>query len=121
MAAGPSVSAVETAETFFGNSPTTLSGNISKVAYFYTGAALLQGVGNLFWIPCIIKFGRRPVYVCSIVLFTVTSIWCGAARSYASELVGRLFLGFFSGAAECLAPLTIADIFFLHERGSLMA
>lgn len=121
MAAGPAVSVVSAAETFFSTSPTTLSGSISKVAYLFTGASLLQGVGNLFWIPCIIKFGRRPVYVISIVMFTICSIWCGAAQTFASELVGRLFLGFFSGAAECLAPLTIADIFFLHERGSLMA
>lgn len=30
-------------------------------------------------------------------------------------------LGFFAGGAECLAPIVIADIFFLHERGRMMA
>lgn len=30
-------------------------------------------------------------------------------------------MGIAAGAGECLAPVTIADIFFLHERGSITA
>jgi len=30
-------------------------------------------------------------------------------------------MGFGSGAAETMAPLSIADVFFLHERGTIMA
>lgn len=30
-------------------------------------------------------------------------------------------MGFGAGAAETIAPITIADIFFLHERGTVMA
>lgn len=30
-------------------------------------------------------------------------------------------MGFGAGAAETIAPITISDVFFLHERGTVMA
>ena len=71
--------------------------------------------------PFINKFGRRPAYVISFACYTVCSIWAGVAKSYGSELAARIVLGFMAGSGECLAPLTISDIWFLHERGSVMA
>lgn len=107
--------------TFFGPPGPDLSGNIAKAAYFFTSTALLQGMGNLVWMPFIVKCGRRPAYVLSYVLYTACAAWAGGATSYGSELAARILMGFASGAAECLAPLTISDIFFLHERGTIMA
>ncbi|KAF5002469.1 hypothetical protein FDECE_10628 [Fusarium decemcellulare] len=121
VAAAPSVAIVDMATDYFGPPGPDLSGNITKVSYFITTTTLLQGVGNLIWMPLVLKFGRRPVYVVSFALFTATCFWAGATESYASTLAARIFLGFASGATECLAPLTISDIFFLHERGTIMA
>jgi len=71
--------------------------------------------------PFILKYGRRPVYIIAFIGYTATAAWAGAARTYSSELAARVLMGFFSGSGECLAPLTIADIFFLHERGFYMS
>lgn len=95
--------------------------DISKTAYFFTTTALLQGMSTLFWMPMVVKYGRRPVYVASFLLYLGCACWAGAATSYASELASRIIMGTASGAAEVLAPLTISDIFFLHERGTVMA
>ena len=108
-------------ETFFGRPGPGLAQQISKVAYFITAVTLLQGIGSLFWMPLVIKHGRRPVYLASFALFTVTTVWAAVANSYANELAARVVMGFAIGAGECLAPLTIADISFLHERGAFMA
>lgn len=70
--------------------------------------------------PVIIKYGRRPVYIVSLLVFGAYSLWAGLAKSYPSELAARLTLGFAGGSADSLAPLTITDIFFLHERGFIM-
>ena len=121
LASGPSVAILEMAKTFFGKPGPHLLKNISKVAYFITGLTLAQGVGNLFWMPLILKFGRRPVYLCSFTIYTITSIWAGVAPSYSNELASRIVMGFASGVGECLAPLIIADLYFLHERGAIMA
>lgn len=123
LAAGPSIVIVDLTATFFGPPPTNPNfvSDISKTAYFFTTTALMQGMGTLFWMPLIVKYGRRPVYVSSFVLYTVCAVWAGASKTYGSELASRIVMGVASGAAEALAPLTIADIFFLHERGTVMA
>ncbi|CRG88992.1 putative transporter mfc1 [Talaromyces islandicus] len=121
LAAGPTVAIVETTVDFFGPEGPNFSAQVSKVAFFYTTTALTQGVGMLFWMPLIVKYGRRPIYVISFILYFATGIWSGFAKKYSVELAGRIIMGFAAGAGECLGPLTIADLFFLHERGTVMA
>ncbi|GLA19145.1 hypothetical protein AnigIFM62618_006808 [Aspergillus niger] len=121
LAAGPSVAISETTIDFLGPMGPEFSSHVSQVSYFFTSAALCQGVGMLFWMPLIVKYGRRPIYVLSFLVYFGTALWCGFARSYAVELTGRIVLGLAAGAGECLGPLTIADIFFVHERGTVMA
>jgi len=123
LAAGPTMAIVDITVDFFGTPPTNPAfvTSISKIAYFFTSTALLQGVGNLFWMPLILKYGRRPIYIVSFAAYTACAIWSGVSTSFASELASRVLMGFFSGSGECMAPLTISDIFFLHERGFYMA
>lgn len=96
------------------------SSAVARTSYFFSGVAFLHGMSNLFYMPLIIKYGRRPVYIVSILLYGAFSLWAGLAKSYPSELAARLLLGFAGGAADSLAPLTITDVFFLHERGLIM-
>ena len=123
LAAGPTVAIVNITIEFFGTPPMTpgFPAAIAKVAYFFTTTALMQGMGNLIWMPLIVKYGRRPVYLGSFTIYTACAIWAGVSKSYASELAARIVMGFAAGSGECVAPLTIADIFFLHERGLVMA
>ncbi|THY69413.1 MFS general substrate transporter [Aureobasidium pullulans] len=135
MAAGPSIAIVElTINIFHAYPPSPLipgsfapasiarfSSSISKAAYLFSATALLQGISNLFWVPVALKYGRRKVYVLSFLLFGVTTIWASRANSFGNLLAARLVMGWFAGTAECVAPLTVADLFFLHERGTYMA
>jgi MFS family permease len=121
LAAGPTVAIVNITIDFFGPPGPTFASHISRVAYFFTTTALLQGMSNLLWMPIILKFGRRPVYLTSFTLYTGCAIWAGVSRSYSSELASRILMGLANGAGEIVAPLTITDIFFLHERGTVMA
>ena len=111
LAAGPTVAIVEITVDFYGPPGPTFPAHIAKVAYFFTTTALMQGVGNLFWMPLIVKYGRRPVYIASFSIYTATAIWAGVATVYVNELAARVIMGFASGSGECLAPLTIADLF----------
>jgi MFS family permease len=121
MAAGPTIAMVEVAQSYGGGPTANVGVWIPKVAYFFNLSALFQGLGNLFWVPIMIKYGRRPVYIASFVIYLFMIIGSGAATTYAGEMVTRSILGFAGGAGECLAPLTLTDIFFLHERGLYMA
>ncbi|KAI9664638.1 MAG: hypothetical protein M1821_006084 [Bathelium mastoideum] len=121
LAAGPTVAIVNITQNFFGPPGPTFAKHIAKVAYFFTTTSLLQGTGNLIWMPLLIKYGRRPVYIVTFTCYTAMAAWCGGATSYASELAARILLGLFAGAGECIGPVTITDIFFVHERGTFMA
>lgn len=122
LAAGPTIAIVETAQDFFPNyKQTGLPPAINKTAFFFTTTALLQGTGNLIWMPLVNKYGRRPVYMISYTIYTACAIWAAFTTTYGSFLAARILMGFGSGAAETMAPLSIADIFFLHERGLVMA
>lgn len=113
VVAGPAVSLLEMAHVF--------NVSISKVSYLFTATAMVQGLGNLIWVPFVNKYGRRLVYIVSFTMFTACAIWAGLATSYESILGARLLAAFASGAAECLAPITVADVSFVHERGKLVA
>jgi hypothetical protein len=126
LAAGPSIAMVQMAMDFFpgahpGKNPELFNAAVAKVAYFFTATALLQGLGNFFWVPIANKYGRRPTYVLSYAMYFATAVWLCFEKSYGGFLAGRILMGFAAGAAETVAPITIADIFFLHERGSIMA
>lgn len=121
LGAGPAIAIPEMTITFFGPPGRDFASKISKVAFFITTTPLTQGLGQILWMPVILKYGRRPVIIISFLLFTLTSVWCSVATSYASELAARILMGFAAGAIECAGPLMVADLFFLHERGTVMA
>jgi MFS family permease len=110
---------MQTAVDFFPDLPVPTA--ISRVAYFFTTTALLQGTSNFFWVPLTNKFGRRPVYITSYTIYFAVCVWLIFETRYSAFLAGRILLGIGSGAAETIAPLSIADVFFLHERGFVMA
>ncbi|KAK0101288.1 hypothetical protein ONS95_006465 [Cadophora gregata] len=123
LAAGPSVAILETALEFFPPiaGPDGISAAIAKTAYFFTTTSLLQGTGNLVWMPLVNKYGRRPIYIASYTLYFAVALWLSFTKVYGSFLAARILMGLASGAAETMAPLSIADVFFLHERGAVMA
>ena len=89
---------------------------LSQVA-LTTGLYMLGlGLGSVVASPTAILWGKRPVYLIAIILFTLSSIWCALSPNYASLVIARIVQGFAVSPVECLPSATIAEIFFLHER-----
>ncbi|KAL4954657.1 major facilitator superfamily domain-containing protein [Aspergillus filifer] len=104
-----------------------LSGTFGKTLQTLTyanGACLInQGVWNCLWMPFAVKYGRRPIYLFSNVLMGIACIWLAVAsnKTYLVFIVGRAFLGAFQAPIESIVPSTVTDMFFLHNRGELVA
>jgi MFS family permease len=64
-----------------------------------------------------VKIGKRPVYLITSVGLFITCFWAAEARSFASLVVARAVQGFCMAPMEALIPASIADIWFVHERG----
>ena len=79
---------------------------------------LLAGWSNLFWQPLALTFGRRPVYLVSLVGLVAISEWTAWLSDYGSWAAARCLYGFFVAPVEVLPEISAPDIFFAHERGT---
>lgn len=135
FAAGPSTVLVEIVINVFGayppdpRNPASLSPSsiaafqhgVSKAAFLFSATSVSAGVSNLLWVPLAVKYGRRSVYTFTFLAFGLCCIWSARATSYSTLLASKIIASWFAGGAECIAPMTIADLFFLHERGQMTA
>jgi MFS family permease len=83
---------------------------------YATGSATLA-VGALVFIPFALKFGRRPVYLFSLVGQTAVAIWAANMKTTADLFLIQAFNCLLGALAEVIVQMTIADMFFIHERG----
>jgi MFS family permease len=60
-------------------------------------------------------YGRRPIYLISMLIGIVATAGTGAARTWTELLIARVFSGIGVGSAMALGVATVNDIFFLHE------
>lgn len=75
-------------------------------------------VGCVVFIPFALKFGRRPIYLVSITVSLAAAVWSGRMMT-AGDLLGTNAVGGLAGSiAETICQMTIADIFFVHQRGT---
>ena len=92
--------------------------DFTKAGYLITFNILFLGIGNLFWVPLSLKIGKRPVLIICSAIFFAASIWSATAQSWASLFGARIIQGFGASASEALGPSVVADLYFLHERGT---
>ena len=67
-------------------------------------------VGSMILAPVSEMFGRRPVYIASMLAFTVLIIPCGLATSLAEVIVVRFFGAIAGSAMVANSPGTVSDI-----------
>ncbi|KAF2105947.1 major facilitator superfamily domain-containing protein [Lophiotrema nucula] len=85
----------------------------------YAVACGSLAVGALLFIPFALKFGRRPIYILSIAALLAISIWSAEITSVV-DLILVNALGFLvASLSEVLVQLTVADVFFIHQRGRM--
>ncbi|KAI1452620.1 MFS general substrate transporter [Annulohypoxylon moriforme] len=90
--------------------------DVSKVS-LTTGLYMMGlGLGSVVFSPTAILYGKRPVYLYSVILFILSAVWCALSPNFASLILARIFQGIAVSPVECLPSATIAEIFFLHER-----
>jgi DHA2 family multidrug resistance protein len=67
------------------------------------------------------RFGRKRVFVISIVGFTIASAMCGAAQNLEQIVLFRVLQGAFGAAMAPLSQAVMLDAYPLEERGPIMA
>ncbi len=88
-----------------------------------TGYHLLGvGVAGFFFVASARVYGKRHLYLLGTILIIVSSAWGGASgTNYKSLLWARVIQGVGLAPFEGLVNSSVADLYFVHERGKRMA
>ncbi|KAK7204736.1 synaptic vesicle transporter [Myxozyma melibiosi] len=97
--------------------------NVSQEVAILTCSIMVVGfaVGPLLWSPLSEQIGRRPVYLISLLLYTLLNIPCALSPNIGGLLAARFLCGVFSSSGLVLAGGTIADIWPMEHRGNAIA
>jgi DHA2 family multidrug resistance protein len=68
-----------------------------------------------------LKFGRKNFLVTCVIIFTISSFFCGAAPSLAFMLIARIVQGAGGGALQPLSQAILLESFPPRKRGIAMA
>ena len=64
--------------------------------------------------------GKRPVYPLSIPVLATAGVWSYYAATFNSLLAAFIISGFTASAEDAAVPAVVADLFFVHQRGTVM-
>lgn len=93
-------------------------------------ANLVQGTGVMFlffgwacliWQPLALTYGRRGVYLLSMLLTVPIMIWTAYSSTVGEWFAHRVLIGVICSPIESLPEVTVFDLFFAHNRGTYMS
>ncbi|KAH9985936.1 major facilitator superfamily transporter [Xylariaceae sp. FL0662B] len=82
---------------------------------------LFYGWGCVIWQPLALQYGKRPVYLFSLVFNIIILATAPLCTTQGTYLANRILLGFLGAPVESLCEISIADIWFTHERPKYLA
>lgn len=89
---------------------------LHDLTYFVGVYMASLGVGSVIFAPIAVSYGKRMIYLISLVILLGAFFWGANAHSYGSLMGARVLMGIGGSPAESLPSTTIAEIFFAHER-----
>lgn len=81
---------------------------------------LAIGYGTLLFSPIPALYGRRVIYIVCLFLSIIGSVWLACTQNTQSALWNQLFVGASESCAEATAQLSLSDLFFQHQRGTVL-
>lgn len=88
-----------------------------------TGAGVLfAGIGywTLLISPAAFLYGRRIPYLICLTLGLIGAIWFAHVKGTNDSIWNQLFVGASESCAEANVQLSLSEIFFQHQRGSVL-
>ena len=95
---------------------------ISWGAINTAAGVLFVGIGycTLLLSPMPWLYGRRSIYMICLLFSIIGSIWFARVQTTEDNVWNQLFVGASESCAEATVQLSLSDIFFQHQRGSVL-
>ncbi|HUX28339.1 MAG TPA: DHA2 family efflux MFS transporter permease subunit [Terracidiphilus sp.] len=85
-------------------------------SYLISNAIILPSSG---WLSNLL--GRKRYQLLSVTIFTLASMWCGAATSLGMLIAARVLQGAAGGGLQPVSQAVLLESFPVHKRGQAMA
>lgn len=94
--------------------------SLQRVSYLVSLFIAILGGAPLFWRPLSNRFGRRPVFLISLVGSLVGNIGCANSPTYATMGLCRAITAFFISPPGAIGSAVVAETFFKKDRARAM-
>ncbi|KAL1888584.1 hypothetical protein Sste5346_009453 [Sporothrix stenoceras] len=94
--------------------------SVQRTSYLSSLVIAILGVAPLVWQPLSHVYGRRPIFLISMLLSGVANVGCALSQSYASMAICRALMGVFISPAASLGSGVVTETFFKRERARYM-
>lgn len=94
--------------------------SLQRVSYLTSLQIAILGGAPLFWKPLSQRFGRRPIFLLSLILSCVCNVGCAKSPNYASMAACRALVAFFISPAMAIGSAVVTETFFKRERARYM-
>lgn len=92
-------------------------GNTIQDSTYLTSVQIaVLGVSPLAWRPLANTYGRRPVFLLSLVMAGLGNVGCALSRSYGLMMFFRAAVAFFISPASAIGSAVVAETFLKKDR-----
>jgi MFS family permease len=107
-------------QSAFVNISADLGVSMQRTSYLVSLFIAVLGGAPLFWRPLSNRFGRRPIFLISLICALVGNIGCAESHSYATMGLCRAITAFFISPAAAIGSAVVAEVFFKKDRARCM-
>ncbi|KAF8208702.1 major facilitator superfamily domain-containing protein [Mycena galopus ATCC 62051] len=97
-----------------------LNVSVQRTTYLTSLVIAILGGAPLFWRPLSNVYGRRPIFLISLLCSLVGNIGCANSHSYGTMALCRAITAFFISPAAALGSAVVSETFFKKERATYM-
>ncbi|CAI7667024.1 major facilitator superfamily domain-containing protein [Penicillium manginii] len=93
---------------------------IQNASYLTSLQIAILGGAPLFWKPLSNRYGRRPIFLLSLICSLVCNIGCAKSTTYASVAACRALVAFFISPASAIGSAVVMETTFKKDRARYM-
>lgn len=97
-----------------------LNVEVQQASYLTSLVIAILGGAPLLWRPLSNIYGRRPIFLISLICSMVANIGCAKSPSYATMGLCRAITAFFISPAAAIGSAVVSEMFFKKERATFM-